>query len=94
MEIHQLLQRIINTQPEEISCSECFDMIAVYVDQELANVPVDQLLPQFKQHIHQCAVCRQEYELVRELAAAEQAGAPPAIDDLKKSFEADPPSQG
>lgn len=91
MEIHQLLQRIIDTQPEEISCTECFDLINLYVDQELGGAPVETQLPQFKQHIHQCLICRQEYQLVRELAIAEQTGSVPSIEELRRAIEEDSP---
>lgn len=61
------LQNIYNTQDEEISCTECFDLVSQYVELEVTgHDPVSQL-PKVKHHFDQCAVCRQEYETLRDL---------------------------
>ena len=81
------LKNIHETLPEEISCSECFDMVSVYVDMEVAGQPAGKMLPQFKHHINQCPICRQEYELLRDLASAEVAGTGPSIDELRQEIK-------
>jgi hypothetical protein len=77
------LQTIQNTQDEEISCSECFDLVSHFVELELAGEDAIAKLPQLKQHLDQCTACRQEYETLRDLQSLESKGAMPSIDDLE-----------
>jgi predicted anti-sigma-YlaC factor YlaD len=74
------------TQDEELSCSECFEVLPQYVDLEIAGQVPDTRLPAFRQHLEQCAACREEYETVRELARLEVEGHPPSIDDLRRTL--------
>jgi hypothetical protein len=69
--LRRWLERIYATQEVEISCSDCFDLIAAYVERELAREAMHTQLLMVKQHLQQCQVCQEEYELLRELAAAE-----------------------
>ncbi|MGH2521771.1 MAG: anti-sigma factor family protein [Anaerolineales bacterium] len=77
----QWLRQIEATQDEELSCSECFDQISEYVDLELASQPAPERLPQLRQHLDQCRVCREEYEVLRDLARLEAKGGPPSAGD-------------
>ncbi len=80
----RLLQQIRATQDEELSCSECFDLVSHYVDLELAGKDAAGRLPRLAQHLGQCLVCREEYEMLRDLARLEAAGRAPSIDELRK----------
>jgi hypothetical protein len=64
----RLLRQLQETQDQELSCSECFDQLSDYVDLELAGQPVAERLPRLRQHLVQCRVCREEYQVLRELA--------------------------
>jgi predicted anti-sigma-YlaC factor YlaD len=66
--LRDLIRKIAQTQDEEISCSECLDLVSRYVDLELAGENAGQEMPQVKLHLDQCQVCQEEYELLRELA--------------------------
>ena len=77
------LQNIYNTQDEEISCSECFDAVSHFVDVELSGQDAAAKMPRLKQHLDQCAACREEYETLRELARLEKDGELPSSDDLQ-----------
>jgi hypothetical protein len=68
------LQNIYNTQDQEISCSECFDLVSQYVELEVSGNDPGQRLPKVKHHIDQCAVCREEYETLLDLARFEDEG--------------------
>jgi predicted anti-sigma-YlaC factor YlaD len=74
------LEKIASTQESEISCSDCFEIIDVYVDLELAGQAPEARLPMVKQHLDQCQVCREENDLVRELARQEADETDPPID--------------
>jgi CRISPR/Cas system-associated protein Cas10 (large subunit of type III CRISPR-Cas system) len=75
MRIKQLkhwIEKIYATQKEEISCSECFRLVSVFVDRELAGEDLNTMLMMVKQHLDLCQVCQEEYEILRELAEDEQ----------------------
>ncbi len=72
--LERLVRMIYRTEDEEISCSECFDLVAQYVDSEIAGRPVPARLRRLAQHLDQCGVCREEYEVLRELARLETEG--------------------
>jgi hypothetical protein len=80
------LQNIQETQDEEISCSECFDFVSHFVEVELSGEDPGIKMPQLKQHLNQCAVCREEYETLRDLARLEKDDQLPSLDDLQDSM--------
>ena len=80
----RLVRSIAHTEDEEISCSECFDLVSEYVDREVAAD--GRRLPQLEQHLQQCGVCREEYEILRDLARLEADGRVPSADDLRRSL--------
>ncbi len=80
------LRQIHQTEEEEISCSECLDLVSQYVDLEIAGEAVQEKLPRVKQHLDQCGVCREEYEVLRDLAQLEAQGKAPTLDELRKSL--------
>lgn len=80
-EFDRLLRHVWQTQDEEISCTECFDLVPQYVDLEIAGQAADQRLPRLRQHLDQCGVCREEYETLRDLARMEAEGRSPTGDE-------------
>jgi hypothetical protein len=80
------LKNIHETQQEEISCSECFDSVSHFVEVELAGKDPALQMPQLKQHLDQCAACREEYETLRDLARLEKDDQLPSLDDLKDAL--------
>ena len=77
------LQNIFDTQDEEISCTECFDLVSRYVELELSGEDPADKMPQVIQHLHQCAVCREEYETLRDVRRFEDEGGALSVDDLQ-----------
>ena len=65
------LRNIYETQDEEISCTECFDLVSRFVEREISGEDVATKLPQVKQHLDQCRACRDEYEMLLDLALLE-----------------------
>jgi len=68
----QWIQKVIATEEEEISCSECFDLVSEYVDTELAGGEFSGALRQVGHHLNQCRACRDEYDLLRDFVIAEE----------------------
>lgn len=77
------LHNISHTQDEEISCTECFDSVSRFVELELTGVDPAVRMPQVKQHLSQCPVCREEYETLRDLRRFEDEGGGLPLDDLR-----------
>ena len=80
------LRTIFHTQDEEISCSECFDLLSHFVEVELSGEDAASQMPALKQHLDQCSACREEYETLRDLQQLENKGELPSVDDLKDSI--------
>jgi hypothetical protein len=68
------MRLISDTRDEELSCTECFDLVSRYVDLEAGGGDAARALPALAQHLHQCGVCHEEYEVVRDLARADAEG--------------------
>ena len=77
------LQKIDRTEDEEISCSECFDLVSHFVEVELTGQDAAAQMPQLKHHLDQCAACHEEYETLRDLQILENKGELPSVDDLQ-----------
>ena len=77
------LRNIYETQEEEISCTECFDLMSRFVELETSGQDAAAKLPQVKQHLNQCPACRTEYETLRDLRRLEEEGRMPSSDDLQ-----------
>ena len=85
--LFNFIRQVAATQEEEILCSECLDLVSKYVDLELAGEEAEQALQPLKQHLEQCRACREEYELLRDLARMEAEGRLPAIEELRDQLE-------
>ena len=77
------LRNICQTQDIEISCTECFDLVSRFVEVEISGREVVAELPHVKQHLDQCRVCREEYEILRDLRGREEDGGMPSLDTLQ-----------
>jgi hypothetical protein len=77
------LRNIYATQDEEISCTECFDLVSHFVELEAAGENAAAKMPQLKQHLEQCRACHDEYETLRDLRRFEDEGGAPSLDDLQ-----------
>ncbi len=82
----KLVKHVHDTQDSEISCSDCLDLVSQYVDLELANGDATAQLPAVKQHLDQCLVCSEEYNLLHQLAVMEAEDRLPGEDDLRKQL--------
>ena len=65
--IERLLRDVSETEAEEISCSECFDLLSPGVELDLAGATNEPLLIRLAHHLRQCGVCRDEFETLRDL---------------------------
>ena len=77
------LRNIYETQDQEISCTECFDLVSRFVELEVVGENAAARMPELKQHLNQCRACRDEYEVLRDLRLLEEKGGIPSSDDLQ-----------
>jgi hypothetical protein len=77
------LRNIYETQEEEISCTECFDLVSGFVELEISGQDAVAAMPKLKQHLNQCKACRDEYECLHDLRLLEEKGERPSLDDLQ-----------
>lgn len=81
------LKNIYATQENEISCSECFDLVSRFVEREIAGEDPAGSMPELKRHLNQCRACRDEYEALRDLRRLEENAEMPSLDDLRNSIK-------
>jgi anti-sigma factor RsiW len=51
----------------ELTCEECFDLLDVYVDSELAGADADARIPGMHEHLTGCPACAEEHESLSQL---------------------------
>jgi aspartyl/asparaginyl-tRNA synthetase len=74
--IERLLRDASDTEAEEISCSECFDLLSPGVELELSGSTSAPVLMRLAQHLRHCGVCREEYETLRDFLRSEPEDRP------------------
>ena len=65
----ELIARLLGPSGPEVSCDECFELLDVYVDLELAGETADAHLPGMREHLQGCPACHEDHESLRDLVA-------------------------
>jgi hypothetical protein len=65
----RLLEQLLGPSGPELSCDECFELLDVYVEAELATADADLLVPGMRAHLEGCPACAEEHGSLRDLAA-------------------------
>jgi hypothetical protein len=69
---HELV-RLLGPGEDEVGCDACFDELDRYVEAELSGEDPERTVPGLRAHLRGCPACREEYESLRDLLAAEPA---------------------
>jgi anti-sigma factor RsiW len=64
-----VILRLLGPGEAEVSCEECFELLDLYVDLELAGEDADARLPGMRAHLQGCPACHEDHESLRELVA-------------------------
>ena len=83
------LKRVLETQDDEISCTDCLNLISQFVDLELETGQGTARLPQLVHHLKQCPGCWDTYQVLQEVAHLEARGEFPPIQELVKLLNKD-----
>ena len=71
---HQKIERLLGPVGDQVSCDQCFELLDQYVELELAGQDADARLPGLNSHLDGCPACREDYESLRALIAADSGG--------------------
>jgi hypothetical protein len=66
-----LIDRLLGPSSPELSCEDCFELLDVYVEREIAGADPDARVPGMKEHLQGCSACAEEHESLRDLLAEE-----------------------
>ena len=69
--MNEVLERLLGPGDREIGCDACFDELDRYVELALAGEQPDRAVPGMEAHLRGCPACKEEYESLRDLLAAE-----------------------
>ncbi|MGH2894206.1 MAG: anti-sigma factor family protein [Solirubrobacteraceae bacterium] len=67
-----LVAGLLGPSGTELTCEECFDLLDVYVDSEVAGEPADVRVPGMREHLAGCPACAEEHDSLRDLLATLQ----------------------
>jgi hypothetical protein len=63
----RLVTGLLGPDGSELTCEQCFEMLDVYVEHELAGEDADQRVPGMHEHLQGCPACAEEHASLREL---------------------------
>ena len=65
-----LVEMIFSTDPDELSCEECFDRVDRFAELELAGKDAAAAMPLVNDHLKRCKCCREEFAALLEALEA------------------------
>ena len=71
-----LLEMVLGTRDQEMTCDECLAEIAEFVEVQLTRAPLSDALQAVQAHLERCHDCTDEYQVLRQAleALAEEEG--------------------
>jgi hypothetical protein len=69
----RMIASLLGPEGPELTCEQCFEMLDVYVEHEVAGVDADGHVPGMRAHLQGCPACAEEHESLRALLAADGA---------------------
>ena len=70
----RLVERLVGTADQELSCEECFDFLDAYVELELTGSArsADARMPRMRAHLRGCSACRDDYDSLLEFVRSDR----------------------
>jgi hypothetical protein len=69
----RMIASLLGPAGPELSCEQCFELLDVYVEHEVAGADADRHIPGMHAHLQGCPACAEEHQSLRALLAAEGA---------------------
>jgi hypothetical protein len=63
----RLLAGLLGPTGHDIGCEQCFQLLDVYVEAELAGEDAELWVPGMRTHLEGCPACAEEHDSLREL---------------------------
>lgn len=60
--LKEILHGILSTQPNEISCDECFDELDRFAEMLLSGKSATEAMTLVQDHLNRCTDCHEEFE--------------------------------
>ncbi len=68
----RMVSRLLGPADPEFSCEECFEMLDVYVELELAGADAGTEIPGMRPHLQGCSACRDDHDSLLALLRADR----------------------
>ena len=68
----QLIAGLLGPSGAEVTCEQCFVLLDVYVEHELAGEDAEERIPGMRAHLEGCPACSEEHASLRELLRSER----------------------
>ena len=65
-----LIEMVMGTHDQEMTCDECVADIAEFVEMQLTGKPLGDVLQAVQEHLDRCHDCADEYHVLRQALAA------------------------
>lgn len=69
-----IVQELLTTRADEISCEECFVQLDQFAETELAGASAAEALPLVEDHLKRCKDCREEFEMLMSILRRAKKG--------------------
>ncbi len=66
----RLLSALLGPSGPELTCEQCFELLDVHVEHELAGEDADRRVPGMREHLLGCPACAEERNSLRDLLRA------------------------
>lgn len=66
----RLMAGLLGPVGPELTCEECFDLLDVYVECEIADMRADERVAGMREHLRGCPACAEEHDSLRALLTA------------------------
>ena len=71
----RMIEHLVGPADPELSCEECFEVLDVYVEHELADAAaVGAEMPAMRAHLAGCSACRDDHDSLLALLRADLPG--------------------
>ena len=69
-----LLGQTAKTREHELNCNECLDLVAEFIELELAGKTIPSGLDAVRHHLDLCPECREEFDTLRDVLVQMDGG--------------------